>query len=62
MSRGDNRAALARVSYEDRYDSSPTNPFPAMKHNSDILHKEMIGLLEAFERPVRHRVLDWFLL
>ncbi|MCP4679395.1 MAG: hypothetical protein GY854_28680 [Deltaproteobacteria bacterium] len=62
MSRSENRAALAAVPYQDRYDVSTSNPFPALKYNSELLHREMLGLLEALDRPLRHRVLDWFLL
>ncbi|MCC6557875.1 MAG: hypothetical protein IT372_33430 [Polyangiaceae bacterium] len=62
MGHAENRQALASVPHEDRYAARVDNPFPAMKHNSDLIHREMIGILETLDRPMRHRVLDWFLL
>lgn len=56
-----NREALARVTHADRYAPRADNPFPAMKHNSDLLQREMLGVLETLDRPMRHRALDWFL-
>lgn len=62
MSKVENRAALSAVDYDQRYEATIANPFPAMKANSDLLHREMLTLLDSVERPVRDRVLDWFLL
>ena len=62
MASKDNREALAKVSYDDRYSTERGNPFPAMKANSDLMHREMITLLDTLDRPTRDRVLDWFLL
>jgi len=57
-----NREALRTIEHEDRYQPSLANPFPALKFNSDLIHREMIGVLEGLDRSMRHRVLDWFLL
>lgn len=62
MSSKDNRDSLADVRYDDRYDTRRDNPFPAMKANSDLMHREMITVLDTVDRPTRDRVLDWFLL
>ncbi|NUQ79024.1 MAG: hypothetical protein HUU21_36335 [Polyangiaceae bacterium] len=62
MSRPENRRALADVKHSDRYEALVGNPFPAMKFNSDLMHREMISLLDSLGRPMRTRVLDWFLL
>jgi len=58
----DNREALAKVTHAQRYSVSPENPFPAMKVNSDLMHREMIGVLDSVDRALRDRILDWFLL
>jgi len=57
-----NRQSLANVTHEARYAVSPDNPFPAMKINSDLMHREMIRILDSVDRALRDRVLDWFLL
>lgn len=62
MSKPQNREALDAVTYEKRYDAEVKNPFPAMKANSDLMHREMVSLLDVVDRPTRDRVLDWFLL
>jgi hypothetical protein len=62
MAKSENRIALANVTYGARYEAELANPFPAMKANSDLMHREMINLLDTLDRPTRDRVLDWFLL
>jgi hypothetical protein len=62
MSRKENRAALAKVTHEDRYNASLGNPFPAVKFNSDALHNCMMSILNGLDPPRRKVVLDWFLL
>jgi hypothetical protein len=62
MGSAENRKALVEVTHEARYAPTVGNPFPAMKHNSDLIQREMISALESLDRSVRHRVLDWFLL
>ena len=62
MSSNDNRAALAKVSHEDRYKMNLENPFPMMKFNSDLLHSEIMAILEEVGISVRSRVISWFML
>jgi hypothetical protein len=62
MGSPENRAALISVPYRDRYAVRVDNLFPGLKHNSDLIHREMLDILETLDRPMRHRVLDWFLL
>lgn len=62
MSKVENREALAKVEHERRYDASLTNPFPALKFNSDALHNSMMTILNSLNHPTRKVVLDWFLM
>ena len=62
MEKPENREALQRIEHSTRYAPELENPFPALKHNSDVLHQHMIRLLDALDTPTHHRVLDWFLL
>ena len=61
MSNADNRKALASIAHEARYEPKIGNPFPAMKFNSDLLHKHMMQIIDALPRTTRQRVYDWFL-
>ena len=38
------------------------NPFLPMKLNSDLMHREMVRLMDQLPLHVRHRIYDWFLL
>lgn len=62
MSSSENRDALARVAHEQRYEMKPGNPFLAMKFNSDLLHSEIVAILEEVGVGVRSRVIGWFML
>lgn len=62
MGSPENRTSLSAVVHENRYQPEAGNPFPAMKYNSDLMQREMVGVLETIDRSSRHRVLDWFLL
>jgi hypothetical protein len=62
MSSKTNRDALAAVKHSERYDINTANPFPALKFNSDILHNQIIDIVEGLPLATRHRVFDWFLL
>lgn len=62
MSRPENRRALAEVVHDERYEMKPGNPFPAMKFNSDLLHAEIMAILEEAGGSVRNRVIGWFML
>ena len=61
MSRESHRERLSKVSHEDRYDYSLDNPFPMLKFNSDLLHRQIFDLIEGMQKSTRQRVLDWFL-
>ena len=61
MSKDDHREALARVPYADRHESRLENPFPAMKLNSDLLHRRIVDIIEGMPLASRRRVFDWFL-
>lgn len=62
MARDENRKILAKVDHDKRYDMVPGNPFPAMKFNSDLLHSEIMAILEEAGVSVRSRVIGWFML
>ncbi|MBI4449664.1 hypothetical protein HY634_01265 [Candidatus Uhrbacteria bacterium] len=62
MSEGSHREALAAVEYGGRNAATTANPFPALKLNSDLLHREIMALVEDLEGFKREKVLDWFLL
>lgn len=62
MSKPENRAALDEVQHEERYANDLTNPFPAVKFNSDVLHERIVALFDGLPRGHRDRVLRWFLL
>lgn len=62
MSRPENRAALASVEHDKRYEMELANPFPAMKFNSDIMHSMMTSVLDGLSSSMRNRVISWFLL
>ncbi|WP_135058877.1 hypothetical protein [Paracoccus salipaludis] len=62
MSRSENRNALADVAHERRYEMELNNPFPTMKFNSDLLHSEIMAILEEAGVSVRSRVIGWFML
>lgn len=62
MSTQENREALESVSHDSRRQLTSSNPFPALKLNSDVMHHEMLSIIDALPVPMRRRVLDWFLL
>ena len=62
MSCSENREALAKVKHEDRYRMSLDNPFPAMKFGSDIIHQEIMSMIEQVGPGMRARIIGWFLL
>lgn len=62
MSREENRRALAEVKHETRYDMEPNNPFLPMKLNSDLLHSEIVSILEELHLSVRSKIIGWFML
>jgi hypothetical protein len=62
MSKAKNRAALAVVDHDKRYEMELGNPFPAMKFNSDVMHANMISILDGLPASMRDRVVSWFLL
>lgn len=57
-----NRNALASVEHSNRHEVSLENPFCAAKLNSDLMHREMVDLVEDLDGHLRERVFDWFLL
>jgi hypothetical protein len=57
-----NRGRLDKVAHEGRHELTEDNPFPALKLNSDVLHREMLHILDSLDPPRRRRVLNWFLL
>lgn len=62
MSEKKHREQLAKVNHDTRYDPMIENPFPGLKSNSDVLHRELMGLLDALPVGTRQRLFDWFLL
>jgi predicted nucleotidyltransferase len=62
MSRSDNRNALKTVIHEDRYRMELNNPFPVMKFSSDIIHHEIMLILEGMGPALRALIMGWFLL
>lgn len=62
MSSQPNRDALAKVDHSNRHLVSLENPFSAAKLNSDLMHREMVDLVEDLDGHLRERVFDWFLL
>jgi len=62
MSAEDNRGRLALVEHEKRYDMTPSNPFPTMKFNSEVLHRAMLATIYGLPSSMRDRVIGWFLL
>lgn len=62
MSKADNRDALTKVQHDKRYEMELGNPFPAMKFNSDVLHKNMTAVLDGVSASMRDRIISWFLL
>lgn len=62
MSIQNNREALANVQHNTRYHLRADNPFPALKFNSDLLHKHMMQIIGSLPVTTQQRVFDWFLL
>lgn len=62
MADAGHRTTLENVQHSERYEPRPDNPFPGLKANSDLMHREMTAVLDELEVPVRQRVIDWFLL
>lgn len=62
MSKQGNRDALAKVEHEKRYDMTLGNPFPMMKFNSDLIHTEIMGIIEELGISKRSRIMGWFML
>jgi hypothetical protein len=61
MAEAGNRKNLAEVPHKTRHVMSSNNPFPALKLNSDVLHREMLHIIDSLDPPRRRRVLNWFL-
>jgi hypothetical protein len=62
MSAEENREALRAVQHERRYEMSLANPFPMMKFSSDLLHNEIMSIMEEMGPAMRARIMGWFLL
>jgi hypothetical protein len=62
MSKPENRQALAAVNHETRYAMTLNNPFPTMKFSSDLIHQDMMGIIEEMGPSMRGRIATWFLL
>ena len=62
MAGEDRRRALSRVKHDSRYEVRMDNPFPTVKLNSDVMHREIVRVIEELPQHIRHRVLNWFLL
>jgi Putative nucleotidyltransferase DUF294 len=58
MSKPENRKALATVEHDARYEMELGNPFPAMKFNSDVMHRNMIAILDGLSVSMRDRVIN----
>jgi hypothetical protein len=61
MAKDENRRALSKVEHQKRYEMVLGNPFPAMKFNSDLLHHEIISIIEELGPEMRGRIAAWFL-
>jgi predicted nucleotidyltransferase len=62
MSKLENREALAKVPHSDRYKMELGNPFPMMKYSSDVIHQEIMSIMEEMGPALRARIMGWFLL
>ncbi len=62
MSREENRTALCKVDHEKRYEMILSNPFPSMKFNSDLIHAEIMAIMEELGLSTRSRIMGWFML
>ncbi|MEO5374940.1 MAG: hypothetical protein H7840_11770 [Alphaproteobacteria bacterium] len=62
MAHNDRREALKKVEHDSRYDMSINNPFPVMKFSSDIIHKDIMSIIEEMRPAMRSRIMSWFLL
>ena len=62
MSVDSNRRTLAQVAHDTRYQLRVDNPFPAMKFNSDLLHRHIVQIVACLPPTTRQRVFDWFLM
>jgi len=62
MSKQTHRDELAKVQHAKRYDMTIGNPFPMMKYSSDLIHHEMMAILEEMGPAMRARIMTWFLL
>jgi len=62
MSREENRKALSNVDHEKRYEMVLSNPFPSMKFNSDLIHAEIMAIMEELGVSMRSRIMGWFML
>jgi predicted nucleotidyltransferase len=62
MSTDENRTALAGVKHDARYSMTLDNPFPAMKFNSDLIHSEIMSIIEEAGFNLRSRIMGWFML
>jgi hypothetical protein len=62
MSKLENRQGLAVVEHDNRYEMELGNPFPAMKFNSDLMHRNMTAILDGLSASMRDRIISWFLL
>ncbi len=62
MASSNNREKISKISHNNRFKVDSSNPFLAMKFNSDIMHKHLITIIEGLSPTIRRRVIDWFLL
>lgn len=62
MSKPLHREELAKVKHAQRYEMNLGNPFPMMKYSSDLIHHEMMAILEEMGPAMRSRIMTWFLL
>lgn len=62
MSKEQNRSALSKVEHDERYNMDVGNPFPMMKFNSDLIHNEIMAIIEELGISKRSRIMGWFML
>ena len=55
------RKQLEKIEHSDRYSMEGENPFPMLKANSDLLHVQVMRLIDGLSPTSRRRVYDWFL-
>lgn len=62
MASTEHRKALEGINYEERNLIGPQNPYAVVKLNSDLLHREMIRIIDQLPYIARERVIGWFML